>query len=69
MYASSDAVGGSPSFTIKVEKVATGYKASTEGTTVPPSVARTEGDAIQAHTKALYEAVSRGDIFAPDGQR
>lgn len=64
----TDAFAGAPHFSIDVKKVEGGYSAHSPGTTVPATVAATEGDAILNHTKALYDAIAKGTIFATDGK-
>lgn len=59
----------SPVFTVEVTQLANGkYQASSPGTAVPASIADTESDAILANSKAVYDAVMRGDAF-PTSQR
>lgn len=63
----TDALSGSPSFMIEVSRRDDGkYEATAQGVTVPPTVAETEGDAIQAHSRAIFDALCSGTAFLID---
>lgn len=64
MQIPTDALSGSPTFTIEIEKLPDGtFKASAPGTAIPPTIAPSEGDAAFQHSKALYDACMKGTIY------